>query len=154
MKKLLTALLIFVSFNLIAQKNSIEKNTLDSKIDYTNYCLYKFQKSQKIGIGATFIGASLIAIGNLNTLNGLDKATHNYNLDMARTQDAFTQIRLTAKYEVKLQDIEKKRKTLTTAGGVLAIGGCVLNLISYRWLKKAYVVPIKNGAAIGVKYNF
>ena len=154
MKKLIFLSLIIVSSNLLSQKQVQVKDTLDSKIDYTNYCLYKFQKSQKIGMTTTFIGASLIAIGNFSSLNGLDKTTQDYNFNMAVTSDEVAKIILTEQYGNKLQEIEKRRKTLTTTGGVFVVGGCLLSYISYRWLKNAYVVPIENGVAVGVRYNF
>lgn len=43
---------------------------------------------------------------------------------------------------------------LVAIGGIVSLSGVVVQLRSYRWLKKAYVFPIENGAAVGIQINF
>jgi hypothetical protein len=43
---------------------------------------------------------------------------------------------------------------ITTVGGVISLGGGVIMLTSYRWLKKAYIYPIRQGVGVGLQINF
>ena len=146
---------IFQSNNHSSKKNPVPKDTLSFRLDYTNYCLNKFQKENKIGIGSELLGAVLIAVGNLNSLNGTDKATETYDLEVALSGNSLEKtIKAERKYENKLERIDKTKDVLTISGGVLILAGGILHIISYRWLKRAYVVTIDNGIAAGIKLKF
>jgi hypothetical protein len=43
---------------------------------------------------------------------------------------------------------------LIVIGGIASLSGLILGVHSYRWLRRAYIYPIENGAAVGVKIKF
>jgi hypothetical protein len=53
---------------------------------------------------------------------------------------------------MRLREIEKKIKTGMYIGGAIALTGSVLQIISYRWLKRAYIMP--NDYGFSVTYEF
>jgi len=91
-----------------------------------------------IGFGIDLVGITMIAFGNLDALNGTDNATETYNYEHSAAGSSIErQIKATRKYEKELDEIDERRDILTISGGVCLLGGGVLHLISYRWLKRA-----------------
>jgi len=61
-------------------------------------------------------------------------------------------IAATNDYRSKTNDIEKRQEVMTIVGGIVFLAGSVLQIDSYKWLKRAYISPASNG--IGVKIIF
>jgi hypothetical protein len=164
MKKLLISfILINISFFSFGQKsfeqiviNQNLKSTIDSlqfQISFTNYCLEKYRAEKVLGTWLITGGAVVVGIFNIPQLNGMSKAEDDYKHQMALAGDNLDQkIAATNDYRSKTNDIEKRQEVMTIVGGIVFLAGSVLQIDSYKWLKRAYISPASNG--IGVKIIF
>ena len=107
-------------------------DTLQYQISFTNYCLQKHRNEMLLGRWLQIGGAVGISFFNISQLNGMRAATN--------------------KFETKSNEIVKRQDIATIVGGVAILAGTVLQLNSYKWLKRAYITPSENG--IGVKIIF
>ncbi|WP_159522875.1 hypothetical protein [Sunxiuqinia indica] len=131
----------------------IGSDTLSFIMNHTNYCLYKFQKENMLGISSQLLGGVLIAIANIDALNGMGNALDTYNYEIAAAGTSLERrILAERKYENKINDLNNTIDVLNVGGGILIIGGSILHVFSYRWLKRAYLIPNKNGLTIGLKF--
>jgi hypothetical protein len=128
-------------------------DSIDYKIDYTRYCLQKFRQERLWGIWLQISGGVIIAGTNLNSLNGVSRAERVHELELQSAHESIEGRMLAdAKYDMRLREIEKKIKTGMYIGGAIALTGSVLQIISYRWLKRAYIMPYEYG--FSVTYEF
>jgi hypothetical protein len=134
-------------------KLQVPYDTLSYRLSYTNYCLYKFQKENMIAFSATIIGAGVVFGASNNSINGIDSANEHWDV-MVKIAGSSVEKRIMAerKWEAEIDRLNERNKKMVVAGGVFMLGGGVLHVLSYRWLKRAYLVPIENG--IAVQMNF
>lgn len=137
----------------------IRYNTLaDSvsfKIDHTNYCLNKFANENLLAAGLGIIGAGLIFYATDDNINGLKNMQEDLHyLTLVNNGDIEGNIIAQRKLEKQIRKKQQKNDVLTIAAASTVLIGSVLHIISYRWLKRAYVMPVNNGLAIGVKFKF
>lgn len=146
---------IFSSNKTKFDKLKVPADTISFVIAHTNYCLNKFANENLIAVAAELVGAGVLFYASNDAINGIDKLYDNLALETALAGNS-TEKRLLAerKYERKISDAENRNKALTIAGGAIVLGGGVLHIISYRWLKRAYIMPIDNGFAAGIKLKF
>ena len=143
------------NINQLNQNLKLKTNidTLQYQISFTNYCLQKHRNEMLLGRWLEIGGAVGISFFNISQLNGMRAAQNNYNheLALAGTNHA-KQTAATNKFETKSNEIVKRQDIATIVGGVAILAGAVLQLNSYKWLKRAYITPSENG--IGVKIIF
>lgn len=164
MKKILLIIaLISISFFSFSQKsfNQISRNqTLKTKVDtlqfqisFTNYCLEKYRKEKVLGTWLQIGGAVGVSFFNISQLNGMRAAEDNYSHELALAgSNLAQQIAARNKFETKNNEIIKRQDFMTILGGVAFLAGSILQLDSYKWLKRDYITPSENG--IGVRIRF
>jgi len=164
MKKIFICIaLVSISFFSFSQKsfnqitcNQILKtkaDTLQFQILFTNYCLEKHRKEKVLGTWLQIGGAVGVSFFNISQLNGMRAAEDNYGHELALAgSSAVKQIAATNRFEAKSNEIVKRQDLMTILGGVAFLAGSILQLDSYKWLKRAYITPSKNG--IGVRIRF
>ena len=143
------------SFNQIAgtQKLKTKVDTLQFQISFTNNCLEKYRKEKVIGTWLQIGGAVGVCFFNMSQLNGMRAAEDNYNHEFALAgSNLAAQIAATNNFEAKSNEIVKRQDLMTILGGVAFLAGSVLQLDSYKWLKRAYISPSEHG--IGVRIRF
>jgi hypothetical protein len=153
MKILTVIVFIFISLSVSAQKRmytiyqtpmeimnmklKTEMDSMNFKLDYTRYCMNQFRKEAQMSYGLIIGGAIIIVLTNTDGINGYTNA-YNEGLRYHNWD--------------KLNSI----KTLKTAGLVVGIGaglsGAALQVISYRWLGRAYIIPDRKGLTVGLKF--
>lgn len=133
MKKLLVLLLMFISLSSFAQSNEKDhlrkrdkliipagSDTLSYRLDYTNYCLYRFYNENKVALFLELTGIGLVVCGEIcSNISDTQMSTLMY-----------------------------------VTGGIFVVTGAILHLNSYKWMKKAYIIPIENGIAVGINIEF
>jgi hypothetical protein len=146
MKTLLSITFVLLTLGLTAQVDSIAL-----RLNYTNYCLYKYQKENKIAIAAGVTGSGMLLVASMDALMGINK-TNNYwrNQVALAGDDAGRRSRAETSWKNELKQIDNRKEALTIAGGVFILSGAALNFASYRWLKRAYLVTDEWGLTIGV----
>lgn len=155
-----TLLIILICFPVFAHGQDFQSKLLQAnndplqlQISYTNYCLNQHRKEMLMGTGLQLIGATFTAVCNLPQLNGMNKAKDTYNREMAIAGDAIDrQLSALRKFEKKERAIQKTQDGSVIVGGILVVGGSILQIYSYRWLNHAYIKPAENG--IGIKIEF
>ena len=155
MKKLIVIVLsLIMTSSLFAQyvKYDVKpEDKLQYQLDYTKHCLNQFRKKQLTGASIELGGALMIIVTQLNSVNGTKKAEINYwdNMSMSGnslegTVFAFRQ------YEMALEDANKIRNIGAIVGGATFIAGAAIQLLGYKWLKRAYI----GSDGVGVVFKF
>lgn len=143
------------SFNQITgnQELKTKVDTLQFQISFTNYCLEKHRKEKVIGTWLQIGGAVGVSFFNISQLNGMRTAEDNYNHELALAgTNLAMQIAATNKFESKSNDILKRQDLMTIVGGVAFLAGSVLQLDSYKWLKRAYISPSEHGIEVRIRF--
>ena len=143
------------SFNQIAGNHKLKTkvDTLQFQISFTNYCLEKYRKEKVIGTWLQIGGAIGVSFFNISQLNGMRAVEDNYNHEFALAGSSVVkQIVATGNFKTKSNEIVKRQDLMTILGGVAFLAGSVLQLDSYKWLKRANITPSENG--IGVQIRF
>lgn len=143
------------SFNQIIRNQKLKSSfdTLQVQVSFTNYCLEKYRHEKVLGSWLQIGGAVGVSFFNISQLNGLRAAENDYRHQLALAgSNLDQQIAATNQYEKNKDDIIKRQDFMTILGGVAFLAGSVLQLDSYKWLKRAYISPAQNG--IGVKIRF
>lgn len=128
-------------------------DSLDYQILYTRYCLNKYRQEQLTAIGLeiggiiTAIYASQLPSEDLNALLEYNRTIMSYpnNNDNARREA----MRALTEANNKL---DNKREFVGFIAGGLVIGGGILHILSYRWLKKTLIQPSRD--RIGIIIHF
>lgn len=132
------------------------KTPLDSiqfKLDYTRYCLQKYRKEQLTGIGLVLVGSIGMAVTNQSFLNGSDKAEQKYLEETAFAGNSYEgKILALRNYQYTLSEIDQSKKLGLIIGGASIVSGTVMYVLSYRWLKKAYIFPYYYGLGAAMKF--
>jgi len=137
-------------YNNITTKNSDKSflktraDSLDYQIFLTRYCLNLFRQEQYIAMGVELSGGLVIALAEV--LVGPEP--HNYYNGTNQAERMYAESRYYNAVQNRNKDIRNCR---LIGGGVLFAGG-ILHIASYRWLRKAYIQPSKEG--IGIIVNF
>lgn len=143
------------SFNQIIQHQKLKSSfdTLQVQISFTNYCLEKYRYEKVLGTWLQVGGAVGVCFFNITQLNGMRAVENDYKHQLALAGDNLAK-RLGAdnQYQMDRNDIIKRQDVMTILGGVVFLAGSVLQLDSYKWLKRAYISPAQNG--FGVKIRF
>lgn len=139
----------------VKSQNQQQFDRLNKTINTTNYCLYKFKKEKNIAIITELAGLGAVIYANSEYLNGKFQLAEDYKYDVLAAGDRAQKIRdLTKEYNGKIDHINDNCKILTYVGCGLILSGAILHVHSNRWLERAYVVPLKNGVAVDVRFNF
>lgn len=119
-------------------------DSLDYQIFHTRYCLNKFRQEQYVAFGIELSGGLVIALAEVFA----GQEPHNwYN-------GTSVQMKMEAdlRYYHAVQDRDQEIRNYRLMGGGIMVAGGILHLASYRWLRKAYIQPTKEG--IGIVVNF
>lgn len=144
MKKLLTILITFFFLSSYAQEQTLE---------YTNYCLYKFQQEQKRSMLISFSGAATITLANLDFINGVRKTNKYYETELAVAgENTYQRILAEKEWQNELDKINTRNVIITATGAAIIVAGQVMLFRSYRWLKRAYIVPAEQGIGVAIKF--
>lgn len=142
MKLIIITIILFCSGSVFAQRNnpvpsnlSTKLDTINFKVDYTNHCLNNFRKEKQLGLKLMLGGAIISYIANDNSINGYNKAHSGARID-----------------QTKLDNSKSLKVVGLVTGGAMVLSGVVFQIISYRHLGRAYLVPDKNGLTVGYKF--
>ncbi|MDP3442939.1 MAG: hypothetical protein Q8T08_08790 [Ignavibacteria bacterium] len=128
-------------------------DTIQFKLDYTRYCLQKYRKDQLTGIGLILVGSCVMAVTNQSFINGSDKAEQKYLDETALAGNSFEgKIWALRKYQRTLSEIDQSKELGLIIGGASIVSGSVMYVLSYRWLKKAYIFPYYYGLGVAIKF--
>lgn len=128
-------------------------DTIQFKLDYTRYCLNKYRKDQLSGIGLQFLGSLVLAATNLSFINGSDKAEQKYLDETMRAGNSFEGKTIALRqYQNTLSEIDQTKELGLIIGGASIVSGSIMHVLSYRWLKKAYIFPYYYGLGVAIKF--
>lgn len=169
MKKLILIIFLALTVNAIGQMNSntlsipigswksmktyldlkTRADSLDYQILYTRYCLNKYRQEQLTAIGLE-IGGIITAIYAAQ----LPSEDINALLEYNRTIMSYPNNNPNASREARRvldeanNKLDNKREFVGFIAGGLVIGGGILHIISYRWLKNAFIQPSRDRIGI------
>ena len=156
----LTVLLLLCSMSVFAQHYdpaitilSTKLDTISFKVDYTSHCLNKFRKEQQLGYGLMLGGAIVTFLATNEYVNGYKKAYADIPYyGYYDNNGVWKNIELSRTNQDKLNSITTIRNIGTYTGSAAILSGIVLQFISYRHLKRAYIIPERNGLTVGFKF--
>lgn len=127
-------------------------DSLDYQIFLTRYCLNVFRTEQYVAMGIELAGGVMIALAE-------EFVTPEYEIEIhydAAMRKAGNNMKLqeTAMlaHHNALESRDKDIRNYRLIGGGIMVAGGILHIASYRWLRKAYIQPSKEG--IGIVINF
>lgn len=168
MKKLFVIFLVFsITLPSIAQNKSSKLNKgikvraqvveilpedkLQCQADYVRHCLNQYRKKQLTGIEFEIGGLLIMAVTQLNSVNGTKRAEINYWDNMSMTGNSLEGTVFSFRqYEMDLEDANKIRNIGAIVGGATFLTGAVIQVLGYKWLKNAYV----GADGLGIKFMF
>jgi hypothetical protein len=129
-------------------------DSIQLQISVTNYCLNQFYKEKMISYSVQFAGLAAVVYGTSDGMNGTNDAFRTYN-DLLSSKPStglenyFTRLR---KSEREYYDLVDRNDLIVKIGSAVAVTGVILNIASYRWLKKSYILPAEHGIGVMIKF--
>lgn len=154
MRKLIVVIALFVFLMPVMAQNTAKIDSIkvvQKQSDYTRHCLNRFRKEKQLSFKLMLGSVVLLYLASDDGINGYGKAMNDipYHVETMRSGTVLY-IALPRTNQRKVNIIKTAKVAGFVIGGGMALGGVALQVIPYRWMKRAYVGP----DGIGIKYTF